>query len=97
MEVPHPTAGWEQVGERFYRKIPLYTAIFDQELDLDNYLVAGAPYGGAIGEPPLFPTVVSYAVCGLFVQDLRHDNQLYFCCYELELTRKQHYTEMRAR
>ncbi|KAK1768582.1 putative vacuolar protein sorting-associated protein 16 [Phialemonium atrogriseum] len=48
METPHPTAGWEQVGERFYRKTQLYTAIFDQDLDLDDYIVAGAPYGGAI-------------------------------------------------
>ncbi|KAK3322210.1 Vps16, N-terminal region-domain-containing protein [Apodospora peruviana] len=48
MEVAHPTAGWEQVGERFYRKIQLYTQVFDQDLDLDNYIVAGAPYGGAI-------------------------------------------------
>ncbi|RYP71669.1 hypothetical protein DL771_004620 [Monosporascus sp. 5C6A] len=44
----HPTAGWEKVGDRFYRKTQLYTAIFDQDLDLDNYIVAGAPYGGAI-------------------------------------------------
>ncbi|KAK3357085.1 Vps16, N-terminal region-domain-containing protein [Lasiosphaeria hispida] len=48
MEVAHPTAGWEQVGERFYRKIQLYTEVFDQDLDLDNYIVAGAPYGGAV-------------------------------------------------
>ncbi|KAL2024702.1 hypothetical protein VTK56DRAFT_6903 [Thermocarpiscus australiensis] len=48
MEVAHPTAGWEQLGERFYRKIQLYTQVFDQDLDLDNYVVAGAPYGGAI-------------------------------------------------
>ncbi|KAL2169766.1 hypothetical protein VTG60DRAFT_5662 [Thermothelomyces hinnuleus] len=48
MDVAHPTAGWEQLGERFYRKIQLYTQVFDQDLDLDNYLVAGAPYGGAI-------------------------------------------------
>lgn len=50
MEVAHPTAGWEQVGERFYRKTQLYTGVFDLDLDLDNYIVAGAPYGGAIGE-----------------------------------------------
>lgn len=50
MDVAHPTAGWEQLGERFYRKTQLYTQVFDQELDLDNYLVAGAPYAGAIGE-----------------------------------------------
>ncbi|KAI0902587.1 vacuolar protein sorting-associated protein 16 [Annulohypoxylon nitens] len=48
MEATHPTAGWEKVGDRFYRKTQLYTAIFDQDLDLDNYIVAGAPYGGAI-------------------------------------------------
>jgi hypothetical protein len=50
MDVAHPTAGWEQVGERFYRKTQLYSKIFDQSLDLDNYIVAGAPYGGAIGK-----------------------------------------------
>lgn len=48
MDVAHPTAGWEQVGERFYRKVQLYTQVFDADLDLDNYIVAGAPYSGAI-------------------------------------------------
>lgn len=48
MEAAHPTAGWEKVGDRFYRKTQLYTAVFDRDLDLDNYIVAGAPYGGAI-------------------------------------------------
>lgn len=38
------------MGERFYRKTQLYTGVFDLDLDLDNYIVAGAPYGGAIGE-----------------------------------------------
>lgn len=50
MEATNPTAGWEKVGDRFYRKTQLYTAVFDQDLDLDNYIVAGAPYGGAVGE-----------------------------------------------
>ena len=50
MDTAHPTASWEQLGERFYRKIQLYTQVFDQDFDLDNYIVAGAPYGGAIGE-----------------------------------------------
>ncbi|KAF2969240.1 hypothetical protein GQX73_g4358 [Xylaria multiplex] len=48
MEATNPTAGWEKVGDRFYRKTQLYTAVFDQDLDLDNYIVAGAPYGGAV-------------------------------------------------
>ncbi|KAI4197276.1 MAG: hypothetical protein LQ350_006003 [Teloschistes chrysophthalmus] len=43
-----PTANWEKVGDRFYRKIKLYDAVFDQDLELENYIVAGAPYGGPI-------------------------------------------------
>lgn len=49
MDSTHPTAGWEKVGDRFYRKTQLYTAVFDLDLDLDNFFVAGAPYGGAVG------------------------------------------------
>jgi WD40 repeat protein len=43
-----PTADWEKVGDRFYRKIQLYTALFDQDLELDNYIVTGCSYAGAI-------------------------------------------------
>ncbi|TLD04900.1 uncharacterized protein PgNI_09463 [Pyricularia grisea] len=43
-----PTAGWEQVGDKYYRKVQLYTEVFDLDLDLDNYVVAGAPDGGAV-------------------------------------------------
>lgn len=45
----NPTADWEKVGDRFYRKIQLYTAVFDQDLELENYILTGAAYGGAIG------------------------------------------------
>ncbi|KAI9796104.1 MAG: hypothetical protein M1833_006526 [Piccolia ochrophora] len=44
----NPTADWDKVGDRFYRRVQLYTAVFDQDLELDNYVVAGAPYGGAL-------------------------------------------------
>ncbi|KAL2075641.1 hypothetical protein VTL71DRAFT_584 [Oculimacula yallundae] len=44
----NPTAEWERVGGKFYRKIQLYTAIFDQDLELENYHVTGCSYGGAI-------------------------------------------------
>ncbi|KAI0200696.1 vacuolar protein sorting-associated protein [Astrocystis sublimbata] len=60
MEATHPTAGWEQVGDRFYRKTQLYTAVFDQDLELDNYIVAGAPYGGAIAIRRDETRIVSY-------------------------------------
>lgn len=45
----NPTADWERVGDRFYRKIKLYDAVFDQDLELENYIIAGAPCAGAIG------------------------------------------------
>jgi uracil phosphoribosyltransferase len=44
-----PTANWEKVGDKFYRKVQLYTAVFDQDLELDKYKVVGAPYSGAVG------------------------------------------------
>lgn len=44
-----PTADWERVGDRFYRKIQLYTSVFDQDLELENYVIAGAPLSGAVG------------------------------------------------
>ncbi|KAI9837217.1 MAG: hypothetical protein M1819_000291 [Sarea resinae] len=44
----NPTAEWDRVGDRFYRKVQLYTAIFDDDLDLDDYSVIGAPYAGAL-------------------------------------------------
>jgi uracil phosphoribosyltransferase len=45
----NPTAGWDRVGDRFYRKIKLYDAVFDHDLELENYVIAGAPFAGAIG------------------------------------------------
>ncbi|KAL8936002.1 MAG: hypothetical protein Q9211_004401 [Gyalolechia sp. 1 TL-2023] len=44
----NPTANWEKVGDRFYRKVKLYDAVFDQDLELENYLLTGAPYSGAL-------------------------------------------------
>ena len=45
----NPTAEWERVDDSFYRKIKLYDAVFDSELELENYVIAGAPCAGAIG------------------------------------------------
>ena len=49
MAPSNPLAYWERVGDSFYRKVPVYDAIFDEDVELENYIVAGAPYGGAIG------------------------------------------------
>ena len=42
-------ADWERVGDRFYRKTRLYTGVFDPELALEDYVVVGAVYSGAVG------------------------------------------------
>ncbi|EHY53179.1 Vacuolar protein sorting-associated protein 16 [Exophiala dermatitidis] len=44
----NPRAGWEKIGDQFYQKVQLYESVFDPDLELENYLVAGAPYGGAL-------------------------------------------------
>lgn len=66
MDSTHPTAGWERVGDRFYRKTQLYTAVFDLDLDLDNFYVAGAPYGGAVGVL-ILRVPLPLAWCSVFV------------------------------
>jgi hypothetical protein len=45
----NPLADWERVGDHFYRKSRVYDAVFGEDVELENYIVAGAPYGGAIG------------------------------------------------
>lgn len=53
MAPPNPLSNWEKVGDSFYRKVPVYDAIFDEDVELENHIVVGAPYGGAIGMPRL--------------------------------------------
>lgn len=52
MAPPNPLADWEKVEDKFYRKVRVYDAIFDEDLELEDYIVAGAPYSGAIGTTP---------------------------------------------
>jgi vacuolar protein sorting-associated protein 16 len=49
MAPSNPLADWERVGDKFYRKVRVYDAVFDDDLELENLIVAGAPYGGAVG------------------------------------------------
>ncbi|EAA57594.1 hypothetical protein AN6911.2 [Aspergillus nidulans FGSC A4] len=48
MAPSNPLANWERLGSSFYRKVPLYHSVFGEDVELENYIVAGAPYGGAI-------------------------------------------------
>lgn len=59
----NPTADWEKLGDRYYRKIQLYTAVFDQDLELENHIVTGAPYGGAIGMSFFFSIMLILTTC----------------------------------
>ncbi|KXT17378.1 hypothetical protein AC579_3876 [Pseudocercospora musae] len=43
-----PRTNWRRIGDKFYRKVELYTNVFDVELELENYTVTGAPYSGAV-------------------------------------------------
>lgn len=45
-----PRTNWRRIGDKFYRKVELYTNVFDVELELENYTVTGAPYSGAVGK-----------------------------------------------
>jgi len=44
-----PTATWGTVSDTYYRKLTLYSSLWDGDFDLDKYIVAGAPFGGALG------------------------------------------------
>lgn len=94
----NPTADWEKVGDKFYRKIQLYTAVFDQDLELENYIVTGCSYGGAIGmlnflPPSRFFEIFKYAVSitivhgqeGLCLFSGAGEQQDNICLVELEL------------
>ncbi|KKK27329.1 hypothetical protein P175DRAFT_0529206 [Aspergillus ochraceoroseus IBT 24754] len=48
MAPSNPLANWERLGSSFYRKVPVYYSVFDEDVELENYIVAAAPYGGAI-------------------------------------------------
>ncbi|CAL5870858.1 uncharacterized protein PFLUO_LOCUS5099 [Penicillium psychrofluorescens] len=48
MAPSNPLANWDKLGDSFYRRVSVYDAIFDEDVELENYLVTGAPYGGAI-------------------------------------------------
>ncbi|KAA8914859.1 Vps16, N-terminal region-domain-containing protein [Sphaerosporella brunnea] len=42
------TTDWEVLEDKYYRKILLYCELFSEDHDLNNYVIAGAPYSGAI-------------------------------------------------
>ncbi|KAK0388462.1 hypothetical protein NLU13_4706 [Sarocladium strictum] len=48
MDTLQPRADWEAIGEKWFRKTQTYTAVFDPDLDLDNYVLVGAPFAGAV-------------------------------------------------
>ena len=52
--MPKPTDDWRRVGDRFYRQTQLYTSVFDPDLELENYVVTGAPYSGAVGTRTIY-------------------------------------------
>ena len=67
MNLSNPRAGWDKVGNQFYRRLLLYEAPFDPDFELENYLVAGAPYGGALGKHfPCLLTITTKYLSALY-------------------------------
>ncbi|KAK9453805.1 Vps16, N-terminal region-domain-containing protein [Dipodascopsis uninucleata] len=46
--VPNPTLGWERLLDVFYRKRTEYSLLWTDKIELSDYVVAGAPFGGAL-------------------------------------------------
>ncbi|KAI9890737.1 MAG: hypothetical protein M1814_003667 [Vezdaea aestivalis] len=42
------TSDWEQAGDQYFRRVQLYKDVFDEDLELENYIVVGAQCGGAL-------------------------------------------------
>jgi hypothetical protein len=72
MDTLQPRADWETVDDKWFRKTQTYTEVFDPELDLDNYILVGAPFAGAIGM--LTVQVISDVFFTLFPKDRPRDS-----------------------
>ncbi|KAI5284783.1 hypothetical protein KEM54_001073 [Ascosphaera aggregata] len=53
MAPTNPLTDWQKVGTEFYRKVRVYDALFYEDLELENYIVVGAPHAGALGNQDL--------------------------------------------
>ncbi|KAF2225710.1 Vps16, N-terminal region-domain-containing protein [Elsinoe ampelina] len=82
----NPRENWTKCGDRFYRKIQLYTSVFDPDLELENYTLVGAPYSGAIalyrdktkvhsfrGASSTKPTIDIYTCAGTLITRINWD------------------------
>lgn len=54
----NPTLKWERLQDRFYRNLEGYSMLWD--IDLSSYIVASAPYGGAIALTRDFSKLTEY-------------------------------------
>lgn len=50
MAPSNPRADWERLGDQFFQKVRIYDGVFDEDLELENYVIAAAPYAGALGK-----------------------------------------------
>jgi len=82
---PSATADWEVLEDKYYRKLLLYSEIFPT-LDLSHYLIAGAPYSGAIalwknseqlfeyrGGSAVKPSIDVYSCAGRLIRRIAYD------------------------
>ncbi|KAI5811091.1 Vps16, N-terminal region-domain-containing protein [Peziza echinospora] len=80
-----PTADWEAVSDTFYRKVQIYTALWSDDFNLNEYLLRGAPYGGALAlwkddskpqpyrGPQSKPAIEIYSSAGALIRKIAWD------------------------
>jgi WD40 repeat protein len=73
MDTLHARADWERVGDKWFRKTEQYTAVFGQDLDLDGYIVTGAPYAGALALSTK-PAIEIYSLAGKKLRNIPWDS-----------------------
>lgn len=80
------TVDWEVLEDKYYRKILLYSELFDEDFNLEDYVVAGAPYSGAIalfknqdtiqefrGAVQTKPSIEIYSSAGRLIRQISYD------------------------
>nr|POF18683.1 putative vacuolar protein sorting-associated protein 16 like [Quercus suber] len=67
-----PIADWRRVGNCFYRRTQLYTNVFDEDLELENYNVIGAPCSGAIAKS----SIDIYNCAGKLIRQIPWDRDI---------------------
>ena len=83
MTLANPRLGWEKIGPEYYRRFPLYTSIFDPDLDLSSYHIIGAPFSGSLALYRDTSKVTRYRTSALNAAGTKGTIDIYSCSGKL--------------